>query len=323
MSSLRNLAATLALVAVLGAAPSCALDQLPPVKVSLKLFGLATADPGGVYSPLGRSLCNIYNLKRPKDLPACRAQLSSGSVENIERLRSGSAQVAVIQADVLHWAWTGAGPFAQAAPFHDLGVLFTAHDEIVTMLVHKDSGITDIDQVLGKRFAVGVRESGSRATLEALLAAMDLSPADFAAFEVMSVGAQIDALCAGQVDAAAFVVGHPSGYVQRALYDCGARLLPVDSPAVRAATQQLPFLRMSGIPAGTYRDQRADVLGPALTALIVARRDWNAETARGFVAAVRAQEDILRRMHPALRNIDLDRPDGAAAEVGMHPAITP
>lgn len=297
---------------------------VPPAiaeEVPFALFQLATARPGGVYKPLGESLCHIYNLDRPDTLPACRARTSGGSVENIERLRSGEARIAIVQADVLHWAWIGTGPFAAAGPFPELAVLFAAHDEIATVLVAGESGITEPAGLRGRRIAVGVQESGSRATLDSLLGALGWAPSDFASLELLAVNAQIDALCAGTIDAAAFVVGHPSGYVQRALYDCGARLLPMDSPRLRAAVDALPFLRIDEIPAGTYRGQDQPIAAPALTALVVARRDLPAETARAFVTAIRARQDILRKMHPALAGLELDRASRAVEEVGMHEAV--
>lgn len=314
----RRVAVLALLVSAAGAMPGSA-ERLPPL--GFPSFELATAEPGGIYVPLGRSLCILYNLRNLEQqphLPSCRARLTSGSVDNVERLRRGEVQVAVVQGDVLHWAWTGSGPFADAGPLRDIAVLFTAHDEVIAVLAARDSGITSAAEIRGKRFAIGERESGSRATIEALMQAMSLSPADFATFEMMSVDAQVDALCAGRIDAVAFMVGHPSGHVQRALSDCGARLVPADSAAARAATETLPFLRMSAIPAGTYRGQDVAVAAPAVTALIVARRNWSALTAQAFSTAIRSQQDILRRMHPALADLDLDRPDGAAEEVGIY-----
>jgi TRAP transporter TAXI family solute receptor len=292
------------------------------------VFLLSTAHAGGVYDPLGRSLCHLYNLDRSAAeavpaLPVCRARRSAGSVENIDRLRSGDAQVAIVQSDVLHWAWLGAGPFDGAPPFRDLAALFPAHDEAVTVLAGSAAGVSGAEDLPGKRIAVSLQSSGSRATLDAFMAALGWTPADFAAFEILSVEAQIEALCSGRVDVAAFVVGHPSGYVQHALYDCGARLLPFDSPRVRAAAAELAYLHMGDIPAGTYRGQEQAVPTPTLAALVVARRDWPPEQARAFVAAIRAHVDILRRMHPALGDIDLDRPDRAIEEVGLHPAAAP
>ncbi len=323
MASLVKPAAAVAVLLLLAlSAPAAPAEEATPV------FLLSTAHAGGVYDPLGRSLCHLYNLDRPaaappSGLPLCRAQRSAGSVENIERLRRGEAEVAIVQSDVLHWAWLGAGPFDGAPPFHDIATLFAAHDEIVTVLVGAASGIAEAEDLPGKRVAVSLQASGSHATLDAFMKALGWTPASFAAFEILSVAEQTDALCSGRVDAAAFVVGHPSGYVQRALYDCGARLLPFDGPRVRAATEKLPFLRMSEIPAGTYRNQAEAVAAPGVAALVVARRGWQVEQARAFVTAIRSHVDILRRMHPALRNIDLGRLDGAAEEIGLHPAAGP
>ena len=322
MSSRRRLPALLAFLAALGAmapaigAMASAFAEAPP----FALFALAPPRPGGVYKPLGESLCHLYNLDRPDALPACRARASGGSVENIERLRRGEAAIAIVQADVLHWAWTGAGPFAEAGPFPELAVLFTAHDEIATVLVAAESGITEPAGLRGKRIAVSLQESGSYATLDAIMGALGWAPSDFASFELLAVDAQIDALCAGTIDAATFVVGHPSGYVQKALYECGARLLPFDSARVREVAEALPYLRMGEIPANTYRGQTNSVAAPALTALVVARRDLPAGIARAFVGAIHAREDILRRLHPALAELELDRESKAAAEVGMYDA---
>ena len=72
----------------------------------------------------------------------------------------------------------------------------------------------------------GRLRAAPRATVDAILDALQWKRDDFAGYSELSVTALIDALCAGRIDAAGIVVGHPNGYVQRAIHDCGARLLP-------------------------------------------------------------------------------------------------
>ena len=107
--------------------------------------------------------------------------------------------------------------------------------------------------------------------------------------------------------------GWPGNALTELLLDApGAGELRLLAPGLAAATAPVLWVAPPLVP-----------YAPALTALVVARRDWQAEQAHAFVAAIRAHVDILRRMHPALSDIDLGRLDGAAEEIGLHPAVAP
>ena len=48
---------------------------------------IATGPYGGIYYPLGNSICRLFNLAATESGPVCVASDSKGSVENIRALR--------------------------------------------------------------------------------------------------------------------------------------------------------------------------------------------------------------------------------------------
>lgn len=276
-------------------------------KDAFRAFVLSAGAPGGVYLPLGRSLCHLYNRDRPAGLPTCLAMKSGGSIENIERLRRGEADMAIVQSDVAHWAQSGDGPFSDAAPFQHLRLLFPAHDETLTFLVREDIAIQEISDFLGKRIAIAGSKTGSHFTTEAVLDALGWSRGDFASFTSEPMADEIEALCSGKTDIAVLVVGHPNGFVQRALTECHARLEQFVGPQVERMIKNLNFLHMAEIEPGHYAKQTGAVRVPSLSAVVVVRSGMSKLVAEQFVSTIIAHETTLRKLHLAFRNIDLRR----------------
>lgn len=300
-----------------------ALSQEPAAEHG---FVITTGEPGGIYAPLGQALCHLYHRQLEAkasgaEAPACITMLSGGSIENIERLRSGEADLAIVQGDVALWALAGSEVFAGSGPLDDLRLLFPAHDETLSVLVAAGVTASRPQDLLGLRLAIGAVTSGSRATTDELLTALGWTPADFPVFAETSMAEQVDHLCAGEIDIAISIVGHPNGYVQQALYECGVTLADFAGPAVEAAVADLPSLEMGEIAAATYRDQPSAITTPALPAVVVARETVAAATIRTFVESVVTQEALLRQMHPAFSHLELKRPLALSSQLQHHSGL--
>lgn len=287
----------------------------------LNAFALATASPGGIYTPLGRSLCHLFNRDVPDGLPTCLALSSGGSADNIDRLREGRASFALVQSDVAYWARRGDGAFAGKAPMENLRSVFPVHEETLTVLAARGVEISVPDDVRGKRIAVSAPGSGSRATTDAFIAALGWRLEDFGSFAAMSMAEQVDALCSGAADVAVFVVGHPNGFVQRALYDCGARLVPFNGARIETALRDLPFVTMSEIAAGNYRGIDQAIETPALTAMLLTTAETPAPLVSAFADTINRDLGTLRQLHPAFDPIDTGAAHPVMKTVGKHPAL--
>src|SRR3954454_24742143 len=98
---------------------ACTLVQYRPD------VAIGTGRPGGVYLPLGDSICRMFNLDVEQRGLRCAAFVSRGPVANIESLHGGRVDIAVVQSDVLADAVSGRGRFAPDGPDKTLRVLFT------------------------------------------------------------------------------------------------------------------------------------------------------------------------------------------------------
>src|SRR5262249_10133881 len=84
--------------------------------------------------------------QRPTAGPAtpragCSAAATSGSVDDLERLRAGEVDLAVVQSDRAADAVTASGPFAGKAPMSELRSLLGFYGDALTILVRADGTI--------------------------------------------------------------------------------------------------------------------------------------------------------------------------------------
>lgn len=312
---------TFAATALLAASPAVSAEPPKDDRDTFRAFVLSTGEPGGIYLPLGRSLCHLYNRDRPPEMPICLAMKSGGSIDNIDRLRNGTADMALVQSDVAHWARSGEGPFSNIGAFSELRLLFPVHDETITILVKQDVAIHEISDFLGKRIAIAGSKTGSHATTEALLQALGWKPDDFRSYTSEPMADEIEALCRGQTDITILVVGHPNGFVQRALSECDARLERFAGSDVESALEALPFLHMGSVEAGRYKSQTSAVPVPALAAMLVVRASLSNAVVERFASTLFSHEETLRKLHPAFSMVNLRRKAPVMKDIEPHPGL--
>jgi TRAP transporter TAXI family solute receptor len=280
---------------------------------------IATAGHGGVYLPAGNAICQLVNAERERHGIRCIARASAGSVENIEALRAGERSYAIVQSDIQNAALKGSRQFERAGPLPDLRALFSLHAEPFTVVVPAGSDIQSFAEVKERRIALGVEGSGMRATAEDILEAFGFGEADRARMPKLPPGEQIEALCEGRIEAATFVVGHPSGYLQDATNACGGRLIPVEGPAVQRLLADAPYYAPAVIAARTYRGQPQDVPTFGVRATVVTLAERPEPEVYELVQAVFSNLELLRRLHPALADLDRSEMVGFGNTAPLHP----
>ena len=90
-----------------------------------KIFRIATASKAGTFYPIGSLIAR--GISAEKDCsggPECGvpgliaiAQVSNGSVANVEAVSVGDIEAGLAQADVIYWAYTGTGRFKKHGPY--------------------------------------------------------------------------------------------------------------------------------------------------------------------------------------------------------------
>jgi TRAP transporter TAXI family solute receptor len=281
---------------------------------------LGTGELNGVYYPVGQAICEIVDRDTNKNGVRCSAETTPGSVYNLDAIRSGNLEFGIIQSDVAYAAYNGEGAYADK-PFDELRSVLNLYPELVTVMVRADSGIREIADLAGRRINVGRLGSGAFATWSAIEAALGWKDGQKAQITDLPADAASHALCAGEIDANLFVMGHPSGTVRKQLSACAANFVPVSGPETDALASSAPFLQKGSIPGALY-GLAADTptIGP--TAIVMTSANENAKAVAAFAQTTIALISDLRTKHPRLAGLTLEEMTGGNFPVPLHPAAS-
>lgn len=293
---------------------------LPPLSAQdAQLVRVGTASLAGVYFPVGVAICRLSNADRPEHGIRCAALPSEGSVANINALRAGDVDMAIVQSDVQAAALEGSGMFADVGPFGDLRAVMALHTEPLTVVTRGAAGIDNLDALQGTRLGQGPEGSGDRALWRRVVDQLGWSDASFAETLVLAPGDQAQALCTDTVDAFVYAVGHPAQSVQEATLTCDARLVPVTGEAVDGLVASSPYYAAAEIAGGLYRGNPDPVPSFGVGATLVTRADLPEDTVHTIVATALDRIEMLRGLNPVLADLDPARMAAVGLTAPLHP----
>lgn len=257
-----------ALVAILIAVAVWASAELlqpgPPRRIVL-----ASGPESGAYHRYARRYIEILG----RDGVIVEERMTGGAVDNLGLLldpKSG-VDVALVQAGI-----------ATSPAADGLVMLASLYYEPLWIFYRDPATLTKVNQLHGKRMAVGVPGSGTRALVEKTLAANGLLMDDGLTrdnTEIVAIGGSdaLGALKAGEVDAALFVGGSQAPAIQAALRDPGIKLMSLSDAA--AYPRKFPYITKLTLPPGTIDlainvpDREVEMIGS--TAMLAARDDFH------------------------------------------------
>lgn len=262
--SLRDLLATawwIVLIAGLGFAVALRFVQpAPPKKVVITTSGEA----GAYFHFAGR-----YAAILAENGIALEVRPSAGSMENLQRLERGEADIGFVQGGVITPPEDEPYSFEES-PLKSLGSVFY---EPVWVFYRGARKIDRLTELAGKRIAIGQEGSGIRQLAQQLLAANDISP-DQRLLSLDGLKAA-EELQQGRIDAAFVIAAQEAPVVQVLLRSPGIRVMSFSQ--AEAYQRRFPFLSKLTLPHGVVdlvRDfPSEDVTLLAPTANLVVRSD--------------------------------------------------
>ena len=267
---------------------------------------LGTAPVAGVYYPAGGALCRLVNKHRDDHGQRCLIESTDGSAENLRRMKAGDLDFALIQSDWQYHAYRGTISGSDGPAFAGLRALFSLHAQPVTVVAARESGIETLDDLRGKRVSLGPLGSAMRRTGETLFMALGWSRKDTAETLDLGPAEQVEALCAGLIDAFVLPTSHPNGLVAAAAEGCLARLVPVEGMAVDELLSRHPFFARTRIAGGLYRGNPKEIESFGVRATLVAPAELSSDLVYQVVRATFEQFDALRAQHPALASLEAE-----------------
>ncbi len=297
------------------AAPEAPAAPAEPVAPQDIVIGAAPV--AGTFYPAAGALCREINHRQSLNSLRCLVEETEGSADNLQRLRDGRLELAVVQSD---WAFHAAAgsTIERQPPFTELRSLLLLQPQVMTLVAGAKSGVLQISDLTGKRVSIGPAGSGINDAGRNLLQALGLESS--VTLMELPIEQQAQAICSGQIDAFLLPVAHPNGAIAEAVDLCGAILVELQDEAIDRMVTTWPYLVKAMIPAGAYSSAGNDVAGYGLVATLVTTTALSDEMAYQIVKAVYEGLDDLRAQHPTLALLSAQAMSGPGlATLPLHP----
>lgn len=193
---------------------------------------------------------------------------TGGSVENLEMLRSGDADLAMSLADII------------PAAADDLTAIGRVYENYFQIAVRDDSPIVSVEQLAGRAVSVGAPGSGATMLSERVLATVELSGTEALRRVERPMRGAATELAEGLIDAAMWAGGLPTPAF--ADLPVGIRLLDLSTVVDALRSRYGTAYEAVSVPAGVY-GPHPGVTTVGVANLLLARRDVADPVVAGIV----------------------------------------
>ena len=262
----------------------------------------ATGGTSGTYYGFSGVIANVLNEKLGGKLNIT-VESTGASKANVQMVDSGDADIAIVQNDVMYYAYTATDLFAGEAPITSFSAVCSCYPEYVQILAKKD--ITSIEQLAGKNVSVGDAGSGTEFNAKQILGAYGLSFNDIKVSN-QSFADSADSLKNGTIDAAFVVAGYPTTAVTELATNFDFNLLAVDADHAAKLQSDYGFYYYGVIPGGTYKGVDEDVPAVAVMATIIASNKVSEDTVYSFLKGLFDYKADITAGHVKGNELDLN-----------------
>ena len=244
-----------------------------------EFLSLLTGGTSGTYYPLGGGIAKVIT----DEVGISTDPLSSNaSADNIYALHDDEAELAFTQTDVASYAEEGINTFDE--PITDVLALGSLYPETVQIVTVADSGVTSIEDLKGKKVAVGAPGSGTYINAEQILEVHDMTMDDLDA-QNLDFGESASGIKDGNIDAAFITAGSPTGAVEELQASSEVLILEVTEEKADELIEKYPYYTTDVVEEGTY-GLKEDVTTVAVLAMLVVKEDISEDVVYDITKAI-------------------------------------
>ncbi|MBE3518961.1 MAG: TAXI family TRAP transporter solute-binding subunit [Firmicutes bacterium] len=275
-----------------------------------KRMTIATASMGGAYYPIGTGIAEIVS-KNVKGV-TMTAEVTGGAVENCRLVGNREADLGITNANTAYFAYKGMEPYKEK---YDIRALGSLHSTILHIIVLDKSPIRTVNDLRGKRIAVGPAGGGSIPIFTDLLSVYGMTLDDVKP-SYLSYEDGMMALKDGNVDAALAAAGYPTSAVMQLTTTDKVRFVEIDPAKFDELIAKCPYYSKVTVPAETYKmDTDAVAIGVSNVLIVNAKMDD--ETAYKLTRAIYDNLAALSQYHASIKQVTLQ--SAAQSPIPFHP----
>ncbi len=272
-------------------------------------YKFASGGTSGTYYAVANAMAPIIGEAANMTI---RVDSTGASKANIQLINNGEVDFAIVQNDVMDYAFKGTDLFAgeQITSFATVGAVYAEVCQIV--------GTPDIKTVAdlkGKTVSIGDSGSGVEFNALQILAAYGLSKEDITVVNA-DFGNSTEQFKNGSIDAFFTTAGAPTTNITDLANSAKEfNLVAIDDEHIEALKANYPFYSAYPVPGGTYKGVDEDVQTVAVKATIICKADLPEEDVYAFTKALFEKEAELEAAHAKFKELSLDY----AKDVGSVP----
>ncbi len=278
-------------------------------KTTLKM---ATGGTTGTYYAYSGTVSQVLSQK--VDNLSFDVQSTGASKANIYLVADKEAEIAIVQNDVMYYAYNGTDLFAgdKVSGFSAMAGVYAEVCQIVAK-----SDINSIEDLRGKRVSVGDIGSGVEFNARQILEAYGITFDDIVVNN-LSFGDSATAFKDAKIDAFFCVAGAPTTAVVELATTNQIKLLEVDDEHAAGLIEKYPFYTKFDIPAGTYKGVDTDAQTVAVVASYIVADGLSKDLVYDMTKALFENADEIAIGHP--KGIELDPAYSVSSiSIPMHP----
>lgn len=279
---------------------------------------VVTGSTGGTYYPVGTIFSTLWNEKLGDQGVVASVQSSGGSVENLNMLKNGEAQMGIAMANLTLFAYEGSGKF-EGNQFEDVRFVTALWPDVTQFVVTENSGINTVSDLKGKSFNVGGAGSGTEYSSKVILDAVagisfdDITAEHLGYFEASSAmqNAQIDGMNAEG--------GIPLSAVSEvAASKTAVKLLEFTDAEYEKIKNVAPYYGQFTVPANLYAGIDKDIQTVGIKSTLITSATMDEEVVYNLVKEIYENHDAIKGDHKALEVVTIEEALNGLPPVPLH-----
>ena len=272
--------------------------------VQAQNISIATGGTGGVYYPLGGGLAAVLS----KYVPGMQAtaEVTGGSVANMQLIGTGKPYIAFTQADAAIDALKGEDKF-KGNPVN-LRTLMVLYPNIMHVVSIEGTGVNTMADLKGKRVSTGAPGSATEVMAFRVIEAAGLDKDKDMKRERLSVAESVNAIKDRKIDAFFWVGGLPTAGVTDLAATPGVKIKMIDHTEVVAKmnAKYNNLYAPAVIKADTYPGQTTDNKVSAVWNILVTNDKMTDQEAYDIVKLIVEKKADLVAVHKDAESFSVD-----------------
>ena len=279
-------------------------------KAAPQQLNIGTASMGGAFYPFGQGIANLDT--QYADGLTMTPEVTGGAVENCRLVSSKEVDFALTNENHAYAATMGEEPFEEK---ENLCVVARLYPSVLHIIVPEDSDINSIEDLKGKRIAVGPAGGGTIAPLEAVFEEYGMTAEDMVP-SYLSYSDGFTQLADGNVDAALALSGYPASAVMEYSSTKTVKFVNIDDDKFEAIMEKRPYYNKVEIPADVYK-MKEPGLALGINNVLITRPDMDEEVVYKVTSSLFVHLEEFQETNATAKMVSIENAVGSSVE--MHP----